>query len=68
MKMVSGKHLCRILEYWGWELKRVHGSHYIYTHPDNSKILTVPVHGNKDLKKSTLGQLLKDANLTEQDL
>ena len=68
MKVISGKQLCRILESRGWELKRVHGSHHIYTHSDNPKILTVPVHGNKDLKKGTLSQLLKDAGLTEQDL
>jgi predicted RNA binding protein YcfA (HicA-like mRNA interferase family) len=68
VKVVSGKYLCKILESRGWELKRIHGSHHIYTHVGISKILTVPVHGNQDLKKGTLGQLLKDANLTESDL
>jgi predicted RNA binding protein YcfA (HicA-like mRNA interferase family) len=68
VKAVSGKHFCRVLESRGWQLKRIHGSHHIYTHPDNPKILTVPVHGNQDLKKGTLGQLLKEAGLTEQDL
>jgi predicted RNA binding protein YcfA (HicA-like mRNA interferase family) len=68
VKVVSGKHLCKILETRGWELKRTQGSHHIYTLVGNPKILTVPVHGNQDLKKGTLGQLLKDANLTENDL
>ena len=68
MKVVSGKHLCKILESRGWELKRIQGSHHIYTHAGNPKILTVPVHGNQDLKKGTLGQLLKDASLTGNDL
>lgn len=31
-------------------------------------ILTVPVHGNKDLKKGTVHKLLKDSGLTEDDL
>lgn len=68
MKVVSGKHLCKVLADRGWELKRIHGSHYFYTHPGNPKILTVPVHDNQGLKKGTLGQLLKDAGLTEKDL
>jgi predicted RNA binding protein YcfA (HicA-like mRNA interferase family) len=46
----------------------VHGSHHIYAKPDNPTLLTVPVHGNKDLKKGTLHHLLKDAGLTEDDL
>ena len=68
MKVVSGKQLCKVLENKGWQLKRIQGSHHIYTHTNNSKILTIPVHGNQDLKKGTLGQLLKDANLSEKDL
>lgn len=68
MKAVSGKHLCKVLESRGWELKRIQGSHHIYTQVGNPKILTVPVHGSQDLKKGTLAQLLKDANLDEKDL
>lgn len=68
MKVVSGRHLCKVLESKGWELKRIQGSHHIYAHPDNPRILTVPVHGNQDLKKGTLNQLLKDSGLTENDL
>ncbi len=68
MKVVSGKHLCKVLENKGWELKRIQGSHHIYTHPDNPKILTLPVYRNQDLKKGTLSQLLKDAGLREKDL
>lgn len=68
MKVVSGKHLCKVLENKGWTLRRIHGSHRIYTNPDNTKILTVPVHGNQDLRKGTLRQLLNDAGLAEKDL
>jgi predicted RNA binding protein YcfA (HicA-like mRNA interferase family) len=68
VKAVSGKHLCKVLESKGWKLKRIQGSHHIYTHPDNPTILTVPVHGSRDLKKGALGQLLKEAGITEKDL
>ena len=68
MKPVSGKHLCQVRETHGWMLQRIRGSHHIYRQSGNPKILTVPVHGNKDLKQGTLRTLLKAAGLTENDL
>ena len=68
MKPVSGKHLCRILEEHGWVLQRIKGSHHIFAQDGNSNILTVPVHGNRDLKLGTLRTILKTAELTEDDL
>ncbi|MCB2263669.1 MAG: type II toxin-antitoxin system HicA family toxin [Candidatus Thiosymbion ectosymbiont of Robbea hypermnestra] len=68
MKSISGKRLCKILEAHGWTLKRINGSHHIYTHPDSSGILTVPVHRNRDLKRGTLTGLLKEAKLSESDI
>jgi predicted RNA binding protein YcfA (HicA-like mRNA interferase family) len=53
----------KILEKHGWELQRIRGSHYIYAKSGREEILTVPVHGNKDLKKGTFQKLLKDAKL-----
>ena len=68
MKVVSGRQLCKVLERHGWFLQRIYGSHQIYSQPGNAAILTVPVHGNRDLKRGMLRQLLKDAGLTEADL
>jgi predicted RNA binding protein YcfA (HicA-like mRNA interferase family) len=68
VKSISGRRFCRVLEVHGWQLQRVHGSHYIYAKPGHPILLTVPVHGNKDLKTGTLHRLLKDAGLTEDDL
>ncbi|MBD2080004.1 type II toxin-antitoxin system HicA family toxin [Leptolyngbya sp. FACHB-17] len=31
-------------------------------------ILSIPVHGSRDLPKGTLKSILKDADLTEEDL
>ena len=63
MKTISGKAFCRILEQHSWKLQRIRGSHYIYAKPDREEILTVPIHGNKDLKKGTFRKLLKDSKL-----
>jgi len=68
VKSVSGKQLCRVLEKHGWELKRTHGSHHIYVKSGHEEILTVPVHGNRDLQVGLLNRLLKLAELTENDL
>lgn len=51
MKTVSGKDLVRILQSKGWVLKRINGSHHIFSHPGKTEIISVPVHKNEDLKK-----------------
>ena len=58
------------MERHGWALKRTtRSSHFIYAHPDKPDvILSVPVHGNRDLKKGLLHSLLKDAGLSEDDV
>jgi predicted RNA binding protein YcfA (HicA-like mRNA interferase family) len=68
VKSVSGKHVCKVLEQHGWILKRIRSSHHIYGQAGNPVIITVPVHGNKDLRLGTLKKILKDAGLTENDL
>ena len=60
---MSGKQLSKLVEESGWELKRIQGSHYIYIHPEKHEILTIPIHGKKDLKSGTLNRLLKIAGL-----
>jgi predicted RNA binding protein YcfA (HicA-like mRNA interferase family) len=39
----------------------------IYARPGNALILTVPVHGNRDLKRGTIRRLMRDAGLTDND-
>ncbi|MBD0390542.1 MAG: type II toxin-antitoxin system HicA family toxin, partial [Nostoc sp. C3-bin3] len=56
MKSVSGKALCKIVERYGWNLKRITGSHHIYA--NKGVILSIPVHGNRDLPIGTLKGLL----------
>jgi predicted RNA binding protein YcfA (HicA-like mRNA interferase family) len=68
MKAVSGKMLCKIVERNGWELKRITGSHHIYTKEGIDSILSIPVHSNRDLPIGTLRSIMKDAELTEDDL
>jgi predicted RNA binding protein YcfA (HicA-like mRNA interferase family) len=68
MKSISGKQLCKIVEANGWKLKRIRGSHHIFTKENVEAIVVIPVHSNRDLPIGTLKSILKDAELTEEDL
>lgn len=68
MKPISGKRLCRILEKRGWTLIRIKGSHHVYGRPDSPRLLPVPVHGNQDLPTGTQRFLMRQADLTDEDL
>jgi predicted RNA binding protein YcfA (HicA-like mRNA interferase family) len=68
MRSVSGKELCKVVEFYGWELKRTRGSHHIYSKEGVELILVIPVHSNRDLPIGTLKSIMKDAELSEEDL
>jgi predicted RNA binding protein YcfA (HicA-like mRNA interferase family) len=68
MKAFSGKELARVPERHGWALMRTHGSHHIYGRPGSIVRLSVPVHGNRSLKRGLLRHLVKAAGLREADL
>jgi predicted RNA binding protein YcfA (HicA-like mRNA interferase family) len=68
MKQISGKDFCRILERDGWDLRRINGSHHIYTKEGQNERLSVPVHANKPLKLGLLKALMKVAGLDETNL
>ncbi|WP_165234037.1 type II toxin-antitoxin system HicA family toxin [Aquisphaera insulae] len=68
MKPVSGTHLCKVLRRQGWVLIRINGSHHIYGRPDFPALLTVPVHGNRDMATGTQRALMRAAGLTDEDL
>jgi predicted RNA binding protein YcfA (HicA-like mRNA interferase family) len=68
VKSISGKQLCRRLENRGWELRRIAGSHHIYSKVGNPARISVPVHGNRPLKIGLLRHLMKLAEIEESDL
>ncbi|MBW4509961.1 MAG: type II toxin-antitoxin system HicA family toxin [Scytonematopsis contorta HA4267-MV1] len=65
MNSMSGKELAKLLERNGWVLLRVKGSHHVYVKSGNPSKISVPIHGNKDLKIGLLRNLLKTAGLLE---
>jgi len=65
MNSMSGKQLAKLLEANGWILLRVQGSHHIYGKTGVTSRISIPIHGNKDLKIGLLRHLLKTAGLLE---
>jgi predicted RNA binding protein YcfA (HicA-like mRNA interferase family) len=67
MKPVTGRAFCRALERKEWRLARIHGSHRIYVDPSGKLRVSVPVHGNRDLKKGLQAALIKLSGLGDAD-
>jgi predicted RNA binding protein YcfA (HicA-like mRNA interferase family) len=68
MKAVSGREFARILERHGWTLRRVSGSHHIYGKPGVAAHISVPIHGNQNLKTGMLRHFITVAGLDESAL
>ena len=68
MKLVpiSGKKMCRIVEKLGFQKVHQVGSHVRYLHPDGRRTV-VPVHGNEELGKGLLNEILKQIKLRRGD-
>ena len=61
------KKLVHILESHGFKQVRQSGSHAIFRDPDG-RGTTVPIHGNFDVVRGLLRQIMRDASLTLKDL
>jgi predicted RNA binding protein YcfA (HicA-like mRNA interferase family) len=57
-----------LLENRGWYLLRVSGSHHVYRNDGLNRQLSVPVHGNKDLRTGTQHRIMRDADMSDADL
>jgi predicted RNA binding protein YcfA (HicA-like mRNA interferase family) len=64
LKPITGRELCRLLEQSGWRLQRVKGSHYIYAKPAERKVMSIPVHGDQNLKPGLAARIARDTKLS----
>ena len=67
LPIVSGNKLIKALTKIGFEAVRQKGSHVRMKHQDN-RIVTIPIHNNKSLGKGLLRKILRDADLTIDEL
>jgi predicted RNA binding protein YcfA (HicA-like mRNA interferase family) len=64
---LKGKELIRTLEKLGFEIVRTRGSHFLLRHRDG-RTTTVPVHAGEILGPGLLRSILRDVELTAEDL
>ncbi|CQR24643.1 HicA family toxin-antitoxin system like protein [Streptococcus varani] len=57
---LSGKELAKLAIEAGWEELRVRGSHHHFKKDEIPYLVTIPIHGNKDLKLGLEKKILKD--------
>ena len=67
LPQISGKELCKALEKIGFEKIYGKGSHVRFKHIDGRRTV-VPVHGNEELGKGLLLEILKQINLSREEL
>ncbi|MGQ9553590.1 MAG: type II toxin-antitoxin system HicA family toxin [Anaerolineae bacterium] len=67
LPLLSGKRVLQALQRAGFEVVRQRGSHVRLRHPDG-RVVTVPVHGSSELGRGLLRKILRDAELTPDQL
>ncbi|MBI3281361.1 MAG: type II toxin-antitoxin system HicA family toxin [Acidobacteria bacterium] len=55
--------MCRVLEANGWRLQRIKGSHYIYSKAGERKVISIPVHGSRNLKAGLAARIARDTGV-----
>ncbi|MEW6218934.1 MAG: type II toxin-antitoxin system HicA family toxin [Thermodesulfobacteriota bacterium] len=64
---VTGHQLIRALAKGGFEVARVKGSHHFLQHPDG-RCTVVPVHRRENIGRGLLAQILRDCEMTINEL
>ncbi|HTC34228.1 MAG TPA: type II toxin-antitoxin system HicA family toxin [Bryobacteraceae bacterium] len=64
MKSITGPQMCRLIETNGWSLRRIRGSHHIYSKTGERKVISIPVHGSKNLKPGLAARIARDAGVS----
>ncbi len=63
----SGIRLIQALKRFGFEVVRIKGSHHFLSHPDG-RCTVVPVHRGETIGRGLLAQILRDCELTSEEL
>ena len=64
---LKGKEIVRLLEKIGFEIVRTRGSHIFLKHPDG-RVTTVPVHSGEIIGPGLLRSILRDVEISVEDL
>ncbi len=64
--LISGKKLCKILEKLDFDEIHGKGSHIRFKHFDGRRTV-IPVHGNENLGRGLLGEILKQIKISREE-
>jgi predicted RNA binding protein YcfA (HicA-like mRNA interferase family) len=64
---LSGRQLIKALRKMGFEVVRIKGSHHFLQHPDG-RCTVVPVHRGETIGRGLLAQILRDCDVTREEL
>jgi len=67
LPILKAKEVIAMLQGRGFEIDHVTGGHYILRHPDGRRV-TIPYHGNRDIKRRLLRSILKQAKIDPEEL
>jgi predicted RNA binding protein YcfA (HicA-like mRNA interferase family) len=62
-----GEQVVKVFQRAGWSIARVRSSHVILEREGFVATLSVPVHKGKNVKRGTLRDLIKDAELSVEE-
>ncbi len=65
---VTAPQLIRALQRAGFVRVRVHGSHWVFRHPESRRRVVVPYHRSRVLPPGTLANILRESGLTSDEL
>jgi len=64
---LTGNQLIKALQKIGFDVVRIKGSHHILMHEDGRRTV-VPVHAGEDIGTGLLSQILRDCQITRDEL
>lgn len=64
---IKGAQLIRALRRLGFDVIRIKGSHHFLQHPDG-RCTVVPVHRGETMGRGLLAQILRDCDISRDDL
>jgi predicted RNA binding protein YcfA (HicA-like mRNA interferase family) len=64
---LTGKAVIKVLIRAGFEEIRIKGSHHFLRHPDG-RCTVVPVHSRETIGKGLMSQILKDCEISREEL
>ncbi len=67
LRAITGRELIGALRRLGFEVIRSKGSHFFLRHPDGRRTV-VPVYRGETIGKGLVGQILRDCELTSEEL